>query len=525
MSNSVPICQKISSPTVIMVNMNNQYLIRMKKYLPAAIVGAFVVLVAGTFTLHLAPQSIPVGAANIYVIKNGKVYHVNLSPQRSEYEMTDADAATFVSLGNDWGKDAKHIFDVGYTVTPESSSTPAIDLPTFGISPILKDKNAAYTVDFKYQTDGSGKGGYVYSVLEGVDPNTYVMTDNPSYAKDKSNVYYLGGHGVFKRVEGADPATFKILGECAGPKGNNVSYYATDAHHVIAVDHVVEGADPATFKIIKTFGGEWLVDESILVSTYAADKNQQYGDCGTVLNDTTLAQGPVTEELLAKFFISDPTFDLWRGDFSHYLQWEDKEGYTLSLFPDESIMIAKAVTQPTEADIPNTFFSKELQIAHEVFIRRGFTFSKLNSSTSTARFSPFYDYIQAYEKGDDRCSVVVNSEDMSYLGSGTKMGYTLTVTCSNNLAYAEMEQRPILDVLGYRNSGMMVNILRQKDDFFEINIRAWRGGMIAILKREKTGYRVLIKTQAYPPCELIDREKIPVEVLVGIGDGQCEKSS
>lgn len=509
------------------LNMNDPYLIRMKKYLPAAIVGAFVVLVVGTLTLHLAPQSIPVGAANIYVIKNGKVYHVNLSPQRSEYEMTDADAATFVSLGNDWGKDAKHVFDVGYTVTPESSSTPAIDLPTFGISPILKDKNAVYTVDFKYQTDGSGKGGYVYSVLEGVDPNTFVMTDNSSYAKDKSNVYYLGGGGVFKKIERADPATFKVLAECASApmKGGHL-FYATDAHSVIAVDHIVEGADPATFKIIKTFGVSTLVDEGTYSSTFAVDKNRQYMDCGMVLNDTILVQREVTQELLVRFFAASPSADLWRGDTSHYLQWEDKEGYTLSLFPSESVMIAKAVTQPPpDANVPDTFFSKELQIAREVFIRRGFTFNKLNSSTSTARFSPFYDYIQAYEKGDDHCSVVVNSEDMSYLGSGTKAGYTLTVTCSGSLAYAEMEQRPILDVLGYRNTGMMVNILRQKDDFFEINIRGYRGGMIAILKRENTGYRVLIKTQAYPPCELIDREKIPVEVLVGIGDGQCEKSS
>jgi hypothetical protein len=152
----------------------------------------------------------PVVLSDGYAVENGKVYYITLSPQRSDFEVKDADVATFEIPGDGWGKDAKNVFYLGFTTRPADASTPTIDALSFTSvagTYFGKDNQAIYIPSFVYNPDGTGT--YVYSVFPGADPATFVIVKLLMYAKDKSNVWYIApgeGGPAREKMVGANPA-------------------------------------------------------------------------------------------------------------------------------------------------------------------------------------------------------------------------------------------------------------------------------------------------------------------------------
>lgn len=276
------------------------------------ILGAIVIvafLSGGAYFYVTQHNAIPAQGVDGYVVKNSKVYWQEymqvqwadnkIHQQLNEFEVAGADAATFktvpfkkgMNLEVDadpqilaaelriWGKDKANIFSAGQELLPVGSSTPVIDTDTFeSLGIFVKDKQAVYEVS-----------GQSYWVLPTIDPASFVVV-NREYAKAAHIVYDLvdngGGYDVVP-IPGLDPATFRIIGECGWAETYH-SFYAADAHTVVAGIHVVVGADPASFKIIglveKNPGG------LSIGGSYSVDKNHVYKDCGTVVLGADPAQ-------------------------------------------------------------------------------------------------------------------------------------------------------------------------------------------------------------------------------------------
>lgn len=239
--------------------------------------------------------------------------------------------------------------------------------------------------------------------------------------------------------------------------------------------------------------------------------------------DALLRQLPLTGELMVRFKLVNQTSDIQA--LNDGLWWDDNDGYSVIIPSTESILIAKTkdgeILESTV--IPGEYFMLELAIAKQVFTNRGFTLNKRNSSTSIDD-SNFYDYVQAYEKNGKLCTIVVNEDYSSYgsgIGKEAKMAYTLMVSCGDTLSEAQIEQHPFLDALGLKDKKTVVQIINQDGLFFQIGMNQRRGGFTAILKKDGNKYRVLLISQEAPSCALIDKEKIPSNVLSSIGEGSC----
>lgn len=74
---------------------------------------------------------------------------------------------------------------------------------------------------------------YFTGPIPGADPATFGVLDGP-YAGDTARVYWMG-----KPIDGADPATFRVL--------NAAFECSADAARAYYRDGVISGADPATF--------------------------------------------------------------------------------------------------------------------------------------------------------------------------------------------------------------------------------------------------------------------------------------
>lgn len=242
------------------------------------------------------------------------------------------------------------------------------------------------------------------------------------------------------------------------------------------------------------------------------------------VDEATLVQMSVTDELSTRFAISNPALEINKQE-KMSLWWDGYDGYNFIIPATESVIFAAIPGRYIMgANIPETFFKDELKIADEVFARRGFSRDAYNSSTSTLDTSR-YDYVQAYKKADTVCAITVSSEYSSYTGTGigrnAKMGYALFAECGDLLANDLAEQRAISDALEPNYKGFGVHVDRRDGDFMSVGLRGRRGGVMAILKQTGKTYRVLIVTQEAPPCALMDKEKIPLSLLGSIGGGAC----
>lgn len=265
----------------------------MKKYLSITVIiitVAILVCVFAVWKLHSNAPAIPptAGSAN-YVVRDGKVYwqvHMQVQwddnqihNQLKEWEIKEAEAKTFKALGGDWGwgKDAARVFYQGTLAMP-ASSTPTTDISMLASVPnsyFLKDSYAVY-----FPVYSSHNEGWTYTVLVGADSTTFGATKNMRYAKDKNYVYYLGSYDDNHAIEGLDPKTFRVVGECGWAETYNW-YAVADSQSVYIEDQPVAGADPETFQIVG------MVDNNpggLSTGTgYAKDKNHVYKGCTEIV--------------------------------------------------------------------------------------------------------------------------------------------------------------------------------------------------------------------------------------------------
>lgn len=216
-----------------------------------------------------------------FKIENGKVYYTywtfSFGPQ--SHELPGADPATFKSV-NDWlGRDARHVYFKNRLV--EGADPTTVEAKKY---PMFRDKNDYYIEgaplhvadmksfevlehnDMHIWSKDSHYAYYDSTRLEVGNIKQFKVVEW-DYATDGVRVYVFG-----KMLPDSDPSTFVDVGSC----------YYKDKSHVWFLERPVEGADPASFELIgKGYAKDKThiyYDEKIVDADYDSFTIDQYGD-------------------------------------------------------------------------------------------------------------------------------------------------------------------------------------------------------------------------------------------------------
>jgi len=194
------------------------------------------------------------------------------------------DLSTFQYVDGEYAKDKNNVYEFGGVYIKKAIDPSTLQSLGEGF---VKDKNNVY-YSFGFEiVKGVANPAAVYPIgkgffrdtdniyyrmagkIEGADLATFEVLDE-GYSKDKNNVYYfmrkissldvqyLGGNYIKdnlnvyrygKKIEGADPASFKYIGD---------DRYAKDLNHVYIGDSVIRDADPNSFEYV---GGAYSKDK------------------------------------------------------------------------------------------------------------------------------------------------------------------------------------------------------------------------------------------------------------------------
>ncbi|MFW0862489.1 MAG: GIN domain-containing protein [Candidatus Komeilibacteria bacterium] len=203
------------------------------------------------------------------------------------------------------------------------------------------------------------------------------------------------------------------------------------------------------------------------------------------------------------------------------LWWNDEDGYSILVPGNESIEVVRDDGMRSDNFAESSFVAELLDITKQVLYTRGFVLNESNSSTNEID-KRFYDYVRAYKNDDELCVVKVNPDYGSYgCTDNIYMCNTVEITCGNDLAGSQVQQRPFLEALELQNKETIVQIMKQIGDFYKVAISYRRTGSAGVVKKEDSGLRLLYTSQEEPYCQIVETERIPSNVLEGFEINGC----
>lgn len=137
----------------------------------------------------------------------------------------------------------------------------------------------------------------------------------------------------------------------------------------------------------------------------------------------------------------------------------------------------------------------------------GFIKNEKNSSKSFTD-TQFYDYVQAYEKGNTKCTVTVSPDATGTEQNPETLFYTTTLACSNDFQKYYDEQAPFLKALAVHDA-VVWDIEKQEGPFYWLNINYRRTGHYTIVKKEGNTYTEVYSGQDQAPCDVMDEFEVP----------------
>ena len=170
--------------------------------------------------------------------------------------LPNADAETFQLFNDYWGKDGNHVYYKGNQVLEADAATFHVITGKQGdFFPgyeYILDKNHFYSTEHNSSSD---------LIDPKIDAATFEVlpAEVGAYVKDKNAVFFDNSSGL-SEINGADPATFKVLGPCYSDKGMVYGSYAKDKNQVYCGDEPLEGADRDSFEYV----GGLLTDVNIV---------------------------------------------------------------------------------------------------------------------------------------------------------------------------------------------------------------------------------------------------------------------
>lgn len=144
------------------------------------------------------------------------------------------------------------------------------------------------------------------------------------------------------------------------------------------------------------------------------------------------------------------------------------------------------------------------------FQKDGYTFNQLNTSKSLTD-NNFYDYVEAYEKGNIKCTLVADP-DCGSEKVGGPMQETLKVSCTDQLDKNIAGQEPLIKAFNLKSSEI-AEITVKSGDFAYLDIHGRRAGYYMIIKKVGNSWKSLYKGQEYPNCAVVNSNKIPASIV------------
>lgn len=155
--------------------------------------------------------------------------------------------------------------------------------------------------------------------------------------------------------------------------------------------------------------------------------------------------------------------------------------------------------------------------AQKEFESRGYHKNALNSSKSI-NDDKFYDYVIAYEKGTEVCTISINPDGNLKESNAETVYYSTTVSCSDQFQKSFDEQNPIIQALDVKDS--IVEVTKHDGDFYYIQQHYRRSGNYIIAKKSGNSYKEIFAGQDYPPCSVMEKNGVPKNLY-----GECYTSS
>jgi len=143
------------------------------------------------------------------------------------------------------------------------------------------------------------------------------------------------------------------------------------------------------------------------------------------------------------------------------------------------------------------------------FLQRGFTINQHNTSISYDE-SQFYDYVEAYEKMNSKCTVVANPDCGSSSADGPFLS-TLSVICTDAYEKNKAVQEPIAKSLDI--TGNIIEISKTSENYAYLDIHGRRAGYYMIARHVGDTWEKLIAGQDLPLCSEVNRYNIPFSLI------------
>ena len=193
----------------------------------------------------------------------------------------EAEATNFSIIDAFWAKDKNNVFFKGKVVAGADAQTFA----SIKNTDFLKDKNRVYAEDNHSSTSTAP------NIFTEIDPASFQQINSSLYFKDRNGVYIDDRLGSLTLLQGADPASFQVLGGCAGVE-MSVTLYTKDQHIVWCGTEIIKNADPATFQYVGNY--EKNTGGMPASSGIAKDKNCIYRAGLPILDDQGKCFSPVS---------------------------------------------------------------------------------------------------------------------------------------------------------------------------------------------------------------------------------------
>jgi hypothetical protein len=211
------------------------------------------------FSTLVFTAACPPRIAGGYEVKDGEViFNQGMKGLGAahHFPVVDADPATFEIINKDYGKDIKRAFYKGKVISKSDGPSFAFlesayssdKYHVYYYGAAISDKPSGFKIIYRSKNNGprltlstdgerilKGKNSFMSGKA---DAGSFEQIDRTDYFRDKFRVYSLN-----KIIDGADPATFEIVGRFDGR-------YTQDANAIFYNGNRVPGIDKATHDII-----------------------------------------------------------------------------------------------------------------------------------------------------------------------------------------------------------------------------------------------------------------------------------
>lgn len=207
-------------------------------------------------------------------------------------------------------------------------------------------------------------------------------------------------------------------------------------------------------------------------------------------------------------------FEIWE-EFNKILQEykgqiiPDNEGYVWWISDDSLNILNLGETgliyqnysrklNPKGKEMYNDISTGLAEGIRHVMSSSGFSMNKRNSSQSIAD-DRFYDYVQAYEKGDMKCTLTADPDEFAW-----------SFVCTNSLAKNYQEQAPYLKDMNI--TGAVIRVKKKIGDYAKIDVHSRRMGGFIIAQRIDGVWTALFSGNDSPDCRKMREHQVPQEI-------------